>query len=462
MLRKITNKGAVDKKSLKNRFKVLFIISALSSLLLVIAGIIFIYVKLHDNNRNEYNAKDLETAEIINKTYIEGFSSTSTTGEFSFSLSEEDVNELLSKSAEKLNDKYIKSIYYKAGEEDHHYFYFDLKNVFIKTRVVLDTVSVVDTSNNCYYLLIQKCTTGKVSTYNYLKNKGYISEEFCNKVATYSNLPISYIEESNSIKYEPLKYIEQFNKGEIADLVFDAMQQDPSSISLNQKTLGFNVDFKKFRNADFMDEEDVSPIVDVYSRVKTELVALNSGDLTVGVPYTVTSLTEKEFSKIINNSFVEVKDEDVTSSLTSNKAKFSINKTNVIFVDDDTIRFVLNVSINDYIININIETESVLPDIYDFETTFYFKEEISIGNIKYSGATNTHVRKAIGILNDTFSNVKTSQPKAFTSNSLADQFEINLYGISDEMGDDKLQNATKQTKIDSLNKRIEFVITRTI
>ena len=68
----------------------------------------------------------------------------------------------------------------------------------------------------------------------------------------------------------------------------------------------------------------------------------------------------------------------------------------------------------------------------------------------------------IGILNNSFVNLSTSQSKAFTSNPLAHQFGIYLDGISNEMADVKLHYATKETKIDFSNKRIDFIITRTI
>ena len=96
-------------------------------------------MKFHDSNRNAYETKGYESSKIIKKNYIDGFSKTSSTREFNFYLPKDDINELLSKSVEKLNDKYIESIYYDIGEENHHYFYFDLKVPLIKTRVVLDT-----------------------------------------------------------------------------------------------------------------------------------------------------------------------------------------------------------------------------------------------------------------------------------------------------------------------------------
>ena len=163
MFKKRVNKDDKDKHSFKKRLKLIIIISALSSLVIVLAGFIFLYIKLSDKNRNTYKERELEVAEIINKNYIDGLKDVSTSGQFSFSLPEEDVNELLSIASKSLNDKHIESIYYKVGENKHHYFCFDLKRVPFKTRVVVDTVSQVDLENNCFNLAIQKCDIGQVS-----------------------------------------------------------------------------------------------------------------------------------------------------------------------------------------------------------------------------------------------------------------------------------------------------------
>lgn len=459
-MRKDKNINKDDKKKLTiKRLKWIVIIFSFISVVLMVVAYILIYVKLHDSSRNTYKAKGIDSAEIIKKNYIDGFSSTSSSGEFSFSLPEDDVNELLSKSVDAINDKYIKSICYSKGEENHHYFYFDLKLPLIKSRVVLDTLSQVDNQNNCYYLTIVSYKMGQVSPVNYLKEKGYISEEFCNKIASYSNLPISYVSSLNSIKYEPLKYIEEFPKGDIGELLFDAIKQDTSTISLTQDNLGFKVNLKSFRDVSVEEPTSSIEVVDVYSRVKTALEDIDSSTLPIGEPYVVTTLSEKELSSIVNHSSTKVKDEDVVSRLTSNKVLMSIISTNLTFVDDVTLKFSLNVSINGYIINICVYVETS-PGIYDFETCFYFKEEVSTGNVTYSGSTNTYVRKILGILNDTCKNIVTNQPKAFTSNSLADTFSINLEGISDELSDPTLVFAPKETRINSTSKQIEFVVTR--
>lgn len=458
-MRKDKNINKDDKKKLTiKRLKWIVIISFIISVVLMVAYI-FIYVKLHDSNRNTYKAKGIDSAEIIKKNYIDGFSSTSTSGEFSFYLPEDDVNELLSKSVDAINDKYIKSMYYTKGEENHHYFYFDLKLPLIKSRVVLDTLSQVDKANNCYYLTIVSYKMGQVSPTNFLEEKGYISEEFCNKIATYSNLPISYVSSLNSIKYEPLKYINQFPKGDIGGLLFDAIKQDTSTISLTPDNLGFKVNLKSFRESSYEESTSTTEVVDVYPRVKTALEDIDSSTLPIGEPYVVTTISEKELSSIFNHSSTKFKDEDVVSTLTSNKVVMSVIGTTLTIVDDVTLKFSLSVSINGYNINICVYEETS-PGMYDFETCFYFKEEVSTGNVTYSGSTNTYVRKILGILNDTCKNIVTSQPKAFTSNPLADTFSINLDGISDELSDPSLVFAPKETRINSSSKQIEFVVTR--
>lgn len=428
-------------------------------LFLTIAGIIFIYVKLHDGSRNKYEVKDYDTNEIIKKNYIDGFSNISSTGVFNFSLPQDDVNELLSKSVVKLNDKYIESIYYESGEDSHHYFYVDLKVPLIKTRVVIDTVSVVDHSTNSYYLSIQNCTIGKMTAFKVLKEKGYISQEFLGKIAKYSNLPISYVKEYNSIKYEPLKYIDQFPLGDVAGLMFDFIKEDKTVISLTQNNLGFKIDFKKFRNFDDKEDSGATEVVDVYQRVKTALDGIDSSALPVNEPYPVEFLSDKELSRIINDSYEVVRDDDVTSSLTNNKAKFSIESINVKYIDEVTMRYVYDVSVNGYICNINQDVE-VFTSIYDFETIFQAAEEIESGGIKFSGGDNGHVREINEIINDVFAKVEENQPKAFVSSPTNDSFFIDLNGISDELSDIDLKFSLKEIKINVLEQRLDFCATK--
>ena len=442
----------------KKKAKKILLIVMIVMLVLTIAGIIFIYVMLHDNNRNQYEVKGYESSEIIKKNYIDRFSKTSSTGEFNFYLPQDDINELLSKSVEKLNNKHIESIYYDIGEENHHYFYVDLKVPVIKTIVVVDTVSVEDPANNCYYLGIQNCTIGKMNAFGFLSKKGYFSQEFFGKIADYSNLPISYVAEYNAIKYEPLKYMDQFPLGDVAGLIFDFAKQDTSTYSLTPENLGFKISFKKFKNSDYGPESS-SSVVDVYQRVKTALDATDSSSLAIDEPYCVATLSENELNAIVNESFQSVKDDDIESTLTTNKAKFSIVKLSVRFVDDITMRYIFNVSVNGYVININQDVE-IFNGINDFETEFFAAEEIESGGIKFSGGDNGHVREINEILNDTFSNLESKQPKVFEASPLNDSFLIRLDGISDELSDISLKYATKEIRINSLNATIEFVITR--
>ena len=447
----------LKKQNRKKKVKKIILIIMTVLLVLTIVGIIFIYSKLHDGNRNQYEVKGYESSEIIKKNYIDGFKNISTSGEFTFFLPKDDINELLSKSVERLNDKYIESICYDVGEENHHYFYFDLKVPLIKTRVVLDTVSVEDPANNCYYLSIQNCTIGKMNAFGFLSKKGYISQEFFGKIGEFSNLPISYVEEYNSIKYEPLKYMDQFPLGDVAGLMFDFVKEDTSTMSLNPNNLGFKINFKKFRNSDYVEESATTSVVDVYQRVKTALDETDSSTLPIDEPYVIATLSDKELSAIINDSFATAKDDDVESTLTTNKAKFSINKVSIKFVDDITMRYIYDVSVNGYVCNINQDVE-LFNSIYDFETEFFAAEEIESGGIKFSGGDNGHVREINEILNDTFIKLESKQPKAFEASPLNDSFLICLEGISDELSDMSLRYAGKELRINSLDGNLEFCV----
>ena len=448
----------VDKKK---KLKKIWIISMIVMLLLTIAGIIFIYIKLNDKNRNPYKINDYEISEVIKKNYIYGFNDIESDGVFTFSLNKDDINELLDKSVEGLNNKRIKSIYYDIGEDNHYYFYADLKKTGIKTRVVVDTLLEIDTSNKCYYFAIQDCMTGKTPAFSFLSKKGYFSQEFFSKIAEYSKLPISYLEKTNRIKYEPIKYMEQFPVGIVAGLMFDFVKQDPNVISLDSSNIGFKVDFTKFRNADYIQETETLKVVDVYQRVKDALETVYYDSLPMNEPYIFTSLTEKELSAIINDSFVAKKDEEVKSILTLNKANFSISRMNIKIVDDITLKYVFDVSVNGYVCNINQDIEFT-NDIYDFETYLYAAQEIECGGVRFAGSTNKHVNEILSVENNTFDQIKTKQPKSFDSNSLSSRFDLNLTGISDELTNHKLQIAPKEAGLDSLNKTINFSITRIV
>ena len=451
----IDSKDGGKKKRFKKPIKILMIVM----LLLTIAGIIFIYFKLNDKNRNPTKINDYEISEIIKKNYIDGFKDISNDGKFTFSLPKDDVNGLLSKSVKKLNNKRIESIYYDVGEDNHYYFYVDLKKTGVKTRVVIDTLLEVDTSNKCYYFAIQDCTMGKTPAFSFLSKKGYFSQEFFSKISEYSNLPISYLEEYNRIKYEPIKYMDQFPLGDVAGLMFDFVKEIPNVVSLDSSNIGFKVDFTNFRNADYIQETETLEVVDVYQRVKDALEAVYYDSLPMNEPYIVTSLTEKELSAIINDSFVAKKDEEVKSILTLNKVNFSIIRMNIKIVDNNTLKYVFDVTVNGYVCNINQEVEFT-NDIYDFETYLYASQEIQSGGIKLTGSANKYVNEILTIETDTFSIVKSKQPKVFDFSSLSSRFDISLTGISDELTNPKLQFVPKETSLDGVYKCINFVVTR--
>ena len=55
-------------------------------LLLTVAGIIFIYIKLNDKNRNSNKINDYEISEIMKKNYIDGFKDISDDRQVAFTL----------------------------------------------------------------------------------------------------------------------------------------------------------------------------------------------------------------------------------------------------------------------------------------------------------------------------------------------------------------------------------------
>ena len=88
---KVQRTKSNDSNKSKKKKRILLILIIIL-LLLTIAGIIFIYIKLNDKNRNPNKINDYEISEIIKKNYIDGIKDINDDGEGAFSLFQYNVN----------------------------------------------------------------------------------------------------------------------------------------------------------------------------------------------------------------------------------------------------------------------------------------------------------------------------------------------------------------------------------
>jgi len=456
-----SNSKQQDKK--KKKHKVIKIIFAIL-LILTVVGAIFIYRTLVDKNRSTYNVRDQEITELIKKNYIDGFKDTSSTGKFTFSLPEDDVNELLSKVD--IDNKYIDNIYYKRGSDYHHYFYLDLDIPIITTRLVVDTVvASLDDVNKTITLQVVNGTIGKLPTWSYLKQKEYVTEDLLNNLFTSSNLPLTYSSSTDTFLVEPLKFIDAFPLGDVAGMMFDFVKEDLSAVSLDPISLGFQINFAKFRNTNYVVSTETTEVPDLEARIKSAYDELDYDSLPLNEAHKIASLTDKELSAYLNESFTKWEDDEVTSGLTSNIAKFSINKVNVEFIDDANMRLVYDVSVNGYICNVNQNITYNNSSELDFEFIMFGGVKISSGlSSSFSGVSNGHVKEILDLVGVMFEGVGSKHPNIFKGMKTNCSLAIDLDFISDYVltlpDGIKLMSLITNTSINSQNNCLDFRVTR--
>ena len=302
-------------KGKKLRF--LIILSTCFSLLAITILLVVWTILLTDKNKNTHVRSDVESSEIIRKNYIKGFENISETGEFSYRVREDEINDLLLDGVKSINDKHIESINYERSENNFHIFYVDLKKMPIKTRVVLTTY-VSDWSNEKVTLKIYTTKIGKVEATKYLTRKGYLTEKFLNNYFEKCQLPISYYESSQIFEIKATDYISMFPKGNFANLIWDEILKTPNSYSMNPTTLGINVSFSSIRtNSNSNTKTFETDVPNFYSELKEELEAIDFSTMSTGESRTAYSISLDEFDHLLTESLPDTKEEVSSSFLSS-------------------------------------------------------------------------------------------------------------------------------------------------
>jgi len=243
-----------ESEKLKKRLKILFLICSSVLLITLIVLLIVLISLLTDKNRSSYVRRNIEATEIVKKNYIDGFKNTENTGNFSYILPKDDINELLCEGVDAIDDKHVESVYYDFDEEGKQYFYVDLSKVVIKTRVVITTIPYLK-DNTTVGFAISKCTIGKANALKYLQRKGYLTSEWIDSLFAKSHLPITYEESTYSFLISPYKWIDMFPESTIGDQLFINGQETSGSMSLNANLFGFDLDLSKLKtsSSEFID-----------------------------------------------------------------------------------------------------------------------------------------------------------------------------------------------------------------
>lgn len=335
-----------EKKRFLTKKKV--IVFSLTLLLLVLALILaLIYFLRNDNNRSTYQNSDVSTEEVIKKKYIDAFKNTKNNGKFTYILTDDDINQML--SAADLPNKF-EAVYYSSSSNIST-FYIDLKQTsFFKTRLVINT-EVTANDDMTYKVKITSLTSGKLEALNYYKKHGIFTSENLSKIIQSSALPMTYLEEENSFLIEPLKFIDRFPSSNMGNIINDLMKENQNYVALNSSLFGFDFDFSFIKSEPISEHENKN----IREELLDQINSLNESSFGVKNEIEIYNISTKDFKNLCKSPISSYK-EEIFSSQTQDKICFDIVGIDYSFKDAQTGQFKVVLSLNGCLVSLSIDT----------------------------------------------------------------------------------------------------------
>lgn len=321
-----------DKQTKKKNHKALKItlIVLVTLITLGIATFIVLDILISDKSKCSYVDKGITNSQIIDTRYLEGLSHL--TDNFEFKLGVDDINQMLSNSMkEESISKYPKNAYLEQNE-DNFKWCFDLNTHIFDTRLVISTH--IESMGNSSKFLIDSITIGKLNASSYLQRGGYISNDGFNSLFSNASLPIESHLESGYFLYEPLKFVNMFNLGEVTSELFTKVNS-PERLSVETDSIGFKLNLEGIRVA------SPAEIGGSYN-LPGELEAITStnevyNSLTSGEETPVLEVSEENFSKWIKDSYTSEAIETIEGELINTKVTANIAKVEAMFTNNELI-----------------------------------------------------------------------------------------------------------------------------
>ena len=430
------------KSKLKKRLKIILCLSASLLVILLTVSYIVILSYFKDKNRSSYQTRDIEYSEIIKKNYIEAFKDTSSTGSFSYYLPKEDINELLAIGAKSLNNKQISNIYIDYLESGQTCFCVDLTKVGVTTRVVISTTPSIK-DDKTIRLTISNVTIGKVNGYGLLKNKGYLTSSFIDSYFKACHLPVTYNEETYSFEVKPYSFISMFPHSDIIDEVFRLAKDVPHAYSFNSHIFGFDLDLTKLGSKDeyIASPKDSAP--NIPSELK-EACITNYASMIDGETKVIYTLSESDLNKTLVDVFESNQKEEISSSLTSNKAVFDLIGVNIHIDEYNKINLSFFYSLNGYVLSFRSSLRYMSCTAM-FYSAYFAKEESDISFV------NKSMDDILSKLTATYSYYR------YPSEGL---FMLDLQSVNQEIEEPLIRIAPKSISINHSEHLIEFNLTK--
>lgn len=442
-------------KKKRDKLKTILVISTSSFLFIIAVCLILVFAILTDKNTSTHQKSENEITEIIKKNYVKGFKNTGNSGIFSFSMDENDINDLFEEANENIKDKHISKKYYQSIE-NHHYFYIDLKNTFlVKTRVVLDTVVTSINDDFSYNLGIVSCKMGKTNALTMLKKANILSEDIF-----YSDyLPIKYNEDRNEFVVSPLTFIDSFPKAETSDLFFGIAKDHLNLLSLNQSLLGFDLDFSKLSTSE-SSEIDLTTEYNLYNDLKTACESVDFSTLGVGESYTCHCINQDVMTSLLSKCCASLENQIIESTLTEEKVIFSLTAVKAKMKPDNIIELSLSYSLNAYNIDLVNEIELIDTSTTYFNSSFESRNSFKIGTYSYEGKNDKFVGVITNKIVSLFSNLAENQSNFFTFNNNNQTLNINLETMNNNFSDLDLKYSYKSVQVNQATKNLDFILTK--
>ena len=424
--------------------KLKFWMAVSACLFLFLATVLLIawFVILKDANRNTHVRSEATSTEIYKRNFINGFENTENSGKFQYFLPENDVNDLLLDASKEVKDKHIESIYFQYSDVGQHVFYVDLKNTFIKTRVVVTTY-VQDFGYDYVNLKIYSAKMGKLDVTKSLMRKGYLSSKFVNKVIEDSHLPFTYNDKDLVLRIDSNACFKTLPETKIANKFFNNALHSKECMIFNPSNLSLTVDFSKLRTETNPTKSEVSTIPSFNEELKTACENSDISSMSIGETKIVYSISESTFTSLMSSSIGNALKEEV--SLANKKTTFDLVDVKTT-LKEDKVDIRLLYSLNGYL----VDGYSELSFFDDGANYFNCAFDLSLSDEFFSGN-----------IGEICKNIQENTGNFFTFSELNDSLEINTFEMNQTLSTSALRNAEKVVEINSATKTIDFKLTKT-
>lgn len=335
-----------DKKKSK-RFKIGLIITICIDLVLLVAVYVTFIVTHKDEGRNRHQPNSFTASQVIESNLVEAFKDTKTTGKFSFRLSDNDINQIISKSEVSLPWKKGLNLYYETHDQENH-FYVDFKTTLgVITRVDYSFSLTSLTSSNQKVFSLTSKRMGKLPYFPHISGLS----DFISELKTKTGLPFEFTDK-NELIVSPYNLIECFPNESIKSYLKELVNLKPECllISNDPSLFGFDIDLSLFKKNTPISKEIVSELnEDIYERVDNSITYDFLNSIEEGESIVASSLEVKEINKMISlvSNYVDTR---VTSSVNDRLLNFEVSDIFMVIKDENKVSFVIDYSFNGYIV----------------------------------------------------------------------------------------------------------------